>query len=130
MQIRTGVDITEVQRIQEAIEKSGEAFLRKIFTVQEQQYCGSRGAHRYESFAARFAAKEAVVKALGTGFVRIRPVWIEVVKEDNGKPQIVLHESALEQYHILHGQSLDISLSHTRETAIAMATLLCGENIP
>ena len=64
MEIKTGIDIIEVKRIQEAIERQGEKFLKKVYTVQEIEYCDNTGKMRYQHYAARFAAKEAIFKAI------------------------------------------------------------------
>src|SRR5580693_7408283 len=89
-----GIDICEVNRIREAIERHGEAFLKRVYTPSEIAYCKK---HRvpYERFAARFAAKEAAMKALGTGWRRgVRWVDFEVVRESGGRPTIRLDGEA------------------------------------
>src|SRR5467141_4998622 len=94
MIIGTGVDIAEVPRIRETIERFGERFLRRIFTEGEIRYC-ERKARRFESYAARFAAKEAGMKALGTGWSRgVRWRDCEVVRLPGGRPTITFHGKA------------------------------------
>ncbi len=117
-----GNDIIEIGRIRDSIERHGQHFLDKIFTQQEQEYC-----HRFKKdaaahFAGRFAAKEAVVKALGTGF-RLGITWldIEVQNDEFGKPNIVLSDEAF----VAFGQpKLLITITHCREYAYAVALLL------
>ena len=90
MVVGLGVDITEVDRIQAAIDRHGRAFLRRIFTPSEIAYCEKHRNHA-ERFAGRFAAKEAAMKALGTGWRHgVRWVDIEVVREPSGKPTLKL----------------------------------------
>src|SRR5271156_7073622 len=89
-----GVDLAEVGRIQKAIERHGEAFLRRIYTAGERQYC-ERFKNKFERYAGRFAAKEAAMKALGTGWSRgVRWVDLEVVRLRGGKPTLVLKGEA------------------------------------
>lgn len=126
MRILTGTDIIEIKRIQDGIEKHGQAFLNKIFTAQEVAYCERRGIRKYESYAARFAAKEAVSKAFGTGISPNSAFHdIEVLNNERGKPCIILHGKALNYYEdILQGISADISLSHSDTQAVAFVSIL------
>lgn len=126
MEIRTGIDIVEVPRIQHAIEKTGTRFLDSIYTEEEQRYCEERGSHRFESYAACFAAKEAVAKALGTGLGEIGHKDIGVCHDERRKPLVQLTGKAQMHFVKIGGTSLDISLSHTQENAIAVAMLLCS----
>src|SRR2546429_1337823 len=85
-----GVDIAEVERIQGAIERHGEVFLRRVYTTREREYC-ERFKNKYERYAGRFAAKEAAMKALGTGWRRgVRWVDLEVVRETSGRPTLAI----------------------------------------
>ncbi len=94
--IGMGVDLAEVGRIQKAIERHGEPFLRRVYTAGEREYC-ERFKNKYERYAGRFAAKEAAMKALGTGWRRgVRWVDFEVVREFGGRPTIRLHGEARE----------------------------------
>src|ERR1700740_713488 len=89
-----GVDIAEVPRIQAAIERHGQPFLRRVFTLNEIEYC-ERFKNKFERYAGRFAAKEAAMKALGTGWRRgVRWVDFEVVRELGGRPTIRLDGEA------------------------------------
>lgn len=125
MKVYTGTDIVEVDRIKKAIETSGNAFLDRVFTKQEQEYCNTKKAHRYESYAARFAVKEAVSKAFGTGIgADISLTDVEVIKSERGKPLLKLHGRALEMYETLNIKTADISISHTTENAIAYVVMI------
>ncbi len=119
-----GTDITDVKRIKRAIEKS-ERFVEKIFTANEISYCMSR-ANKYESFAARFAAKEAVMKAIGTGWDgRINWIDIEVLNTDMGKPYIVTHNATNEFIKANGILRIHLSISHERDYALAYTILEC-----
>jgi holo-[acyl-carrier protein] synthase len=125
MGIFCGVDMVEIQRVKDSIEQSGETFIKKVFTPGEIEYCENRKNGRYESYAARFAAKEAVSKALGTGFSEgVSLKGIELVAGKGGKPKVVLHGSTLERYSNMGGISMDISLTHSYNYAVAFAVLL------
>jgi holo-[acyl-carrier protein] synthase len=89
-----GVDIAEVERVKAAIERHGETFLRRVYTDRERQYC-ERFKNKFERYAGRFAAKEATMKALGTGWSRgVRWVDVEVVRQSGGRPTIALYGEA------------------------------------
>src|SRR5207248_11059936 len=96
MIVGTGIDIAEVPRIGESIERFGARFLQRVFTEGERRYCDSK-ANRVERYAARFAAKEAAMKALGTGWSRgVRWRDIEICRQPGGRPTISLHGQATE----------------------------------
>jgi holo-[acyl-carrier protein] synthase len=123
MIVGTGIDITEVPRIREAIERHGERFLKRVFTAGEIQYCESK-ANRVERYAARFAAKEAGMKAIGTGWnhgVRWRD--IEVARKPGGRPTLLLHGKAAEFAAQLGATNIALSLTHTAEEAMAQVIL-------
>jgi holo-[acyl-carrier protein] synthase len=123
MILGTGVDIAEVPRIRESIERYGERFLRRIYTDGEIKYCESK-ASRFESYAARFAAKEAGMKALGTGWnhgVRWRD--IEVVRPKGQRPTIQFHGQAAAIAEKLGTTNIALSLTHTSEQALAHVIL-------
>lgn len=120
MRVTTGVDMIEVDRIKKAIEEIGEPFLNRIYTDREIQYCNQTGKMKYQHFAARFAAKEAVFKALSNDIKgREDSFWkdIEVTNSKEGKPQINLEK--LNKGKLNHLKSLDISISHIKDYAIA-----------
>ncbi len=117
--LRTGVDLIEVARIEKAIARYGDRFLNKIFTKGELKY----GAGRAHVLAARFAAKEAVSKLLGIGIQHREGVdWqeIEVVSSANGDPSLRLSGRAAKRAEELGLREFALSLSHTREHAIAL----------
>jgi holo-[acyl-carrier protein] synthase len=123
MIVGTGIDIAEVPRIRLSIERFGLRFLERIYTPREMQYCDSK-ANRVERYAARFAAKEAAMKALGTGWnhgVRWRDC--EVVRMPGGRPSIAFHGKAGEFAARLGVKNAALSLSHTEEQAIAQVIL-------
>jgi holo-[acyl-carrier protein] synthase len=114
-----GVDIAEVDRIQSVIETSGERFLRRIYTPAERAYC-EQFKNKYERFAGRFAAKEAAMKALGTGWRRgVRWVDFEVVREMGGRPTVSLHGAAKEIAAQLGVKRISLSITHTAAQAMA-----------
>ena len=120
----TGVDIVEVFRMRDAINKWGDSFLTKIFTPKEISYSNSR-RFSFQHFAARFAAKEAVVKAFGDP--RKNPIrWtdIEVLNDKEGKPIIEFHDGALRIKKKKKVDDIIISMSHSKNYAIANAILL------
>lgn len=123
MIVGTGIDIAEVPRVGEVIERFGERFLRRVFTEGERKYCDSK-ANRVERYAARFAAKEAAMKALGTGWNRgVRWRDIEVYREPGSRPTIRFHGVAAEFATRLGASNVALSLSHTPEQAIASVIL-------
>jgi holo-[acyl-carrier protein] synthase len=123
MILGTGVDIAEVPRIRESIERFGDRFLRRIFTDGEIRYCEQK-ATRFESYAARFAAKEAGMKALGTGWSRgVRWRDIEVVRPKGQRPTIQFHGEAAVIATKLGTKNIALSLTHTREEALAHVIL-------
>ncbi len=114
-----GVDIVEVARIQKSIEKFGDKFLQKIFLEEEISFCQCKPNPAIH-FAARFAAKEAFSKALGTGFSDgVSPNQVEVVKSENGKVDIALHFETKKKCESLGIKKINLSISHEKETAIA-----------
>jgi holo-[acyl-carrier protein] synthase len=123
MIIGTGIDIAEVPRIQQAIERFGDRFLQRIYTEGEMRYCDSK-ANREERYAARFAAKEAAMKALGTGWSHgVRWRDCEVVRMPGGRPTITFHGRAAEFAAKLGVKNAALSISHTAEQAIAQVIL-------
>ena len=123
MILGTGVDIAEVPRIRESIERYGERFLRRIYTDGEIKYCESK-ASRFESYAARFAAKEAGMKALGTGWSRgVRWRDIEVIRSKGQRPTIQFHGQAAAIAEKLGTKNIALSLTHTRGEALAHVIL-------
>lgn len=119
MIIGMGVDLAEVERIQAAIERYGETFLRRIYTGKEQAYC-EQFRNKYERYAGRFAAKEAAMKALGTGWSRgVRWVDLEVVREKSGRPTLALAGEAGKIAEARGVKNIALSITHTATQALA-----------
>jgi holo-[acyl-carrier protein] synthase len=114
-----GVDIAEVARVKAAIERHGETFLRRLYTPKEREYC-ERFKNKYERYAGRFAAKEAAMKALGTGWSRgVRWVDVEVVREKGGRPTIKLAGEAANVAARMGVKNIALSITHTADQAFA-----------
>jgi len=124
--IGTGLDATEISRIADAIERYGDRFIRRVFTPGEIAYCRARRRGAAASFAARFAAKEAAMKALGTGYSRgVYWTTIEVVRT-YGPPTLRFHAGAAERFARMGGTRSVVTLTHARDLAIAHVMLLKG----
>jgi holo-[acyl-carrier protein] synthase len=116
-----GIDLADVPRIKKAIEHYGDRFLSRVFTPWEIQYCLAK-INPELSFAARFAVKEAVFKAIGTGFAEgVKWTSVEVVNDKRGQPQVRLGQAI--RRHI-GSKEIMVSLSHTKEYAMACAILV------
>src|SRR5271169_1465414 len=114
-----GVDLAEVQRIREVIERHGVRILNRLYTAAEREYC-ERARNKFERYAGRFAAKEAAMKALGTGWRRgVRWVDLEVVRAPGGRPTMVLHGEAQKLAAQLGVQHIAMSITHTSTQALA-----------
>lgn len=114
-----GVDMIEIDRIEQALARHGDRFLRRMFTPVEQAYCQSGGEQRARRLAARFAAKEAALKALGLGLRQVRWTDVEVVRDDGGAPSLNLHGRLAEIARERGVSRMHLSLSHSRDYAIA-----------
>lgn len=123
MIVGTGIDIAEVPRIAQSIERFGDRFLRRVFTEGEIRYCDAK-ANRVERYAARFAAKEAGMKALGTGWNH-GVTWrdVEVSRAPGGRPSIAFHGKAAEFAAKLGTKHIALSLTHSEQYAIAQVIL-------
>lgn len=120
MELFTGVDIVEIQRITDSINKYGDVFLKRIYTAQEIEYCEARNVGKYQSYAARFAAKEALSKAIGTGISGDASLTeIEVVNDAMGAPKLFLHGAALRKANEMGVKEFKVSLSHSHNYAVA-----------
>ena len=123
MIVGSGIDVVEVGRIHDSVERFGPRFLNRVFTAAEQAYC-LRKRRSSESLAARFAAKEAGAKALGTGISRgVNWLEIEVVREPGGRPALCFHGRAAEIAASLGVAHAALSLTHTTELAMASVML-------
>jgi holo-[acyl-carrier protein] synthase len=126
MILGSGIDIVEIDRIEESVQRFGERFLHRIFTPAEQAYC-LRKRRAAESFAARFAAKEAGAKALGTGMSRgVHWLEIEVAREPGGRPTLRFHGRAAEIAARMGVAHITLSLTHSAAIAMASVTLEDG----
>ena len=125
MSIYCGTDIIEISRIQKSIERSGDKFLKLVYTPNEIKYCESKKAIKYVHYAGRFAAKEAIYKAV-SGLLddRFGISWqnAEVLNDENGNPSVKFIDIKLPQI-----KSIDISISHCKEYATAMVVITTKE---
>lgn len=122
MKVTCGIDIIEVSRVQDAIENLGEKFLNKIFTPLEIEYCSGKKQMMYQHFAARFAAKEAIFKAMSNLLDdKYEITWtdVEVLNDEKGKPYVCF---VGKDYHEI--EQIDISLSHLKEYAVANCVIV------
>ncbi len=123
MIVGVGIDLAEVGRIREAIERHGRRFIDRIYTAAEIAYV-ERKANRYERYAARFAAKEAAMKAIGTGWRRgVRWQDFEVSNLATGRPALLFHGVAAQIVDALHVRNIALSLTHTAEQGMAIVIL-------
>lgn len=122
MEISVGTDIIEIDRIKTSIERKGDKFLQSIYTENEIKYCEERRMQKYQSYAARFAAKEAIYKALST-YTENNYNWkdLEIINLPNGKPEVRLN------FEVPNLESIDISISHCKEYAVAYVTAIFKE---
>lgn len=126
MVLGLGTDLAEVARIRRSIERYADRFLQRIYTPREQAYCNSK-ANAAERYAARFAAKEAGMKAIGTGWRRgVKWQDFEVANERSGRPTLLLSGVARQIAGELGARHISISLTHTAETAFAVVILEDG----
>ncbi len=128
MEIKVGIDIIEVDRIKQSIEELGEAFIKRIYTDNEIKYCESKNQNKYQHYAARFAVKEAAFKAISTLITDKYSIsWknVETVDDDRGKPNIkFLALTKQVEKELSKINSIDVSISHIKEYAIANVTIL------
>jgi holo-[acyl-carrier protein] synthase len=120
MKLATGIDIIEIDRVQTVIARYGGHYLERVFTAAERELCGTR----IESLAVRFAAKEAVSKALGSGIGEVTFQDIEILQDQQGAPVLNLYGKGTLKANLLGLTTWSLSLSHSGNLAIAMATAL------
>ncbi|MDX1980173.1 MAG: holo-ACP synthase [Bryobacteraceae bacterium] len=119
----TGIDVCEVDRMREAIQRHGRRFIERVFTAGEIAYVESKH-NRFERYAARFAAKEAGMKAIGTGWRRgVRWQDFEVVNQPGGRPVLRLHGEAARIATGMEIRNVALSLTHTRDQAVAFVVM-------
>ena len=117
MQITTGIDIIEIERIKNSIEETEGKFCEKVYTEKEIEYCESKNMQKYQHYAARFAAKEAVFKAISPFLENKYDIgWkdIQVSNDENGKPYIEILNKNIKELN-----NIDISISHCKQYAVA-----------
>lgn len=122
MKIKCGTDIIEIERIKESIESLGEKFLNKVFTPNEIQYCESKKAQKYQHYAARFAGKEAIFKAISESLEdKFSLGWqdYEILNDESGKPIVKITGIDLKDI-----ENIDISISHCKQYAMATAVVI------
>ena len=115
MEYAVGIDAIEIARVRRVLQRHPERFLRRVYTAEEVGFCRGRVAE----LAARFAAKEAVMKALGTGARGLAWREIEILPNSRGKPIVYLHGLAAKRAQTIGLRGVDVSLTHSRELAIA-----------
>lgn len=122
MRVNCGTDIIEIDRVKDSIEKLGNPFLERVFTKKEIDYCESKNKQKYQHYAARFAAKEAVFKALSENIKdKFSVSWkdFEVVNDEQGRPKLNVYNVNLDNI-----EDIDISISHCKNYAVANVTVL------
>jgi holo-[acyl-carrier protein] synthase len=117
LKLATGVDLIEISRIEEVIARHGRHYLERIYTPAELEQCG----RRVESLAGRFAAKEAVAKALGCGIGDVAWKEIEILGDEQNAPVLTLHGTALQKAKELGVMNWSVSISHSQSHAVAVA---------
>ncbi len=124
MILGVGVDIVEVGRIEAAIERHGQRFLRRVFMEREIEYCQGKGPAAGVYFAGKFAAKEAFVKSIGTGIAAgVRWRDVEILNDLAGKPYLAISGVAREKMEQLGARNAVVSISHTKNYAVAVVIL-------
>lgn len=122
MKIRTGVDIIEIDRVRKSIEETDGKFCERVFTQKEIEYCESKKAQKYQHYAARFAAKEAALKAISQLLENKFDIeWkqMEILNDENGRPYVNLLKQGLKI------EDIDISISHCKTYAVASVIIIC-----
>lgn len=122
MKIKCGTDIIEIDRIKESIESLGEKFLKRVYTESEIEYCESKKAQKYQHYAARFAAKEAVFKAVSESLPdKFALGWCdyEILNNETGKPNVKINGIDLSNI-----ENIDLSISHCKQYATATAVVI------
>lgn len=136
MSIRSGIDIVQIDRIARALDRHGDFFLTRIFSVEELAELNARPKRSIASIAGRFAAKEATLKVIGRGLWEIPLSEIEILHRPSGRPFARLSGSAAQMARKARLREIDVSISHERHYAIALASALsdalesdCGEQL-
>ena len=128
MQIKSGIDIIEIERIKNSIDGNGEAFFNRVYTENEIQYCESKKKNKYQSYAARFAVKEAAFKAVSTLIKDKYSIsWknIETTNDKTGKPIVKFISLTKEvEKELAKIESIDVSISHLEKYAVSTVNIL------
>ena len=128
MQIKSGIDIIEVERIKSSIDEMGDNFLNRVYTENEIQYCESKKKNKYQSYSARFAVKEAAFKAISTLIKDKYSIsWknIETTNDENGRPSVKFISLTKEvEKELAKIESIDVSISHLEKYAVAIVNIL------
>lgn len=126
--MRCGIDIVQIKRIERAVDRSGQRFLKRVFTPAELDICQDS----MQRLAGRFAAKEAVSKALGTGFwsAGVSLHDFEILSSESGEPELHLYGAALERYEEMEVYDIGLSISHEKDYAVAICVLNTGQTNP
>ena len=122
MHISCGTDVIEIERIKESIEHLGDTFKNKIYTIKEIEYCESKKNMKYQHYAARFAAKEAIFKAVSNLLKnKFEISWLnaEIINNDQGRPEVNFIDIDLKQI-----KDIDLSISHCKEYAVATVVIM------
>lgn len=122
MKVRTGTDIIEIERVKKSIEETDGRFCERVYTKDEIEYCESKKIQKYQHYAARFAAKEAIFKAISSTLdSKYEIEWkdIEVKNDQNGRPVVNLDDKFMKNI-----ESIDISISHCKQYAVATVVVL------
>jgi len=118
------VDVCSIKRVQDSIKKDGKRFLNRVFTKREIKYCDSKRATRFQHYAARFAAKEAFLKAIDRTKVTLRMKDVEVIRSASGKPDLVLSSAKRKVSGVLKNAKIILSMSHERDVAVSIVILV------
>ena len=122
MRVRTGTDIIEISRVKESIESTNKKFCERVYTEKEREYCESKKMQKYQQYAARFPAKEAVFKAVSDELEnKFQINWkdIEILNDEKGRPYVNILNNKIQNI-----EDIDISLSHCKEYAIANVVVI------
>ena len=126
MKIKTGVDIIEIERVKKCIEETEGKFCERVYTKKEIEYCESKKTQKYQHYAARFAAKEAVFKAISSNLLNkydINWIDIEILNDYTGKPYVNILKNDIKV------DDIDISISHCKEYAVASVILITEDDL-
>ena len=126
MKIKTGVDIIEIERVKKCIEETEGKFCERVYTKKEIEYCESKKTQKYQHYAARFAAKEAVFKAISSNLLNkydINWIDIEILNDYTGKPYVNILKNDIKI------DDIDISISHCKEYAVASVILITEDDL-